>query len=144
MKKLKFDMDWDSLFPGKPFKVQNMTHYVRPLTISGIASMTKKIKNVLPVMKENGIDLQNLETLEEKNLAEFVIKIVPILMEIAPEIVSDATGIEVDSLMNFPPQYLIELVTVAVEANLESKESLEKNFKSLAGIFQKKEKMKKD
>lgn len=138
MKKLKFDMDWDALFPGKPFKVQNMTHYVKPLTISGIASITKKIKGVLPTLKENGFDLQNLELIEEKNVAEFVVKIIPILMDVAPEIISDATGIEVDSLMQFPPQYLVELVKIAIEANLESKESLEKNFKSLTGVFKKK------
>jgi inosine/xanthosine triphosphate pyrophosphatase family protein len=92
----------------------------------------------LPVLKESGIDVENLENLEEKNVIEVMVKAIPILMETAPEIISDATGIEVDSLMCFPPQYLIELVTVAVQANMESKEALEKNFSCLMGMFRKK------
>lgn len=138
MKKISFDIDWDSLFPGKIFKVEKMVHHVKPLTIKGIASITKKIKNILPLLKDSGIDLENLENLEEKNVIEVMVKAIPVLMDNAPEIISDATGIEVDSLMCFPPQYLIELVTVAVQANLESKEALEKNFKSLMEMFQRK------
>jgi hypothetical protein len=138
MKKISFDIDWDSLFPGKVFKVEKMVHHVKPLTIKGIASISQKIKGVLPVLKESGIDVENLENLEEKNVIEVMVKAIPILMETAPEIISDATGIEVDSLMCFPPQYLIELVTVAVQANMESKEALEKNFSCLMGMFRKK------
>lgn len=140
MKKISFDIDWGMLFPGKVFQVEKMVHNVKPLNIKGIASIMKKIKGILPILKESGIDLENLENLEEKDVIKIMVKAIPVLMETAPEIISDATGIEVDSLMCFPPEYLIELVTVAIQANMESKEALEKNFDSLMGMFRKKEK----
>lgn len=144
MSKVKFDLDWDSLFPGKVFKVETMTHHVKPLNIKGIASITKQIKEITPVLKDAGIDIGNLEKMEEKNVIEIVTKAIPILMETAPKIISEATGIEIESLVRFPPQYLIELVTVAVQANIESKQALEKNFKCLANLFRKKETQKED
>ena len=134
MKKITFDLDWGALFPGKPFTVGNTVHHIEPLNIKGIASVSKKIKAIFPMLKEEGIVLTDIEN---TNFLDLIVKAVPILIENAPEIISDLTQIEVDSLMEFPPQYLIELVTVAVEANIEAKESLEKNFKGLAKMFQK-------
>lgn len=130
--KISFDVDWDSLFPGKPFVVEeaNMTHNVTPLNIEGIAKITKKIKSILPLVQKEGIDWNNIGDPEK------IIKLVPILMDNAPDIISESTGIELESIVKFPPHYLLKLVTVAIEVNLESKEALEKNFESLVKTLQ--------
>jgi hypothetical protein len=128
--KISFDVDWDALFPGKPFTVGNKTHNITPLNIEGIARISKKIKVILPIVQAEGITWGNI------NDVEMIVKLIPILMDNTPEIVSEATKIELESLIKFPPSYLLEIVTIAVQVNLESKEALEKNFESLVKIFQ--------
>jgi hypothetical protein len=128
--KISFDVDWDNLFPGKPFVVADKSHNVTPLNIEGIAKISKKIRVILPILKSEGIDWNNL------NDPEVIIKLVPILMDNTPDIVSEATGISIESLVKFPPAYLLEIVTIAIEVNLESKEALEKNFEGLVKTFQ--------
>ena len=128
--KIDFNIDWDSLFPGFAFTVGVKTHTIKPLNVEGIANVSKKIKSIIPIIISEGITWKNLGTYES------IIKIVPILIENAPEIISEATGISTESLLKFPPQYLIEITTIAVKANLESKESLEKNFESLVETLQ--------
>lgn len=128
--KISFDVDWDALFPGKPFQVADKIHNVTPLNIEGIAKIAKKIKVVLPIIQAEGIDWNNI------NDPEMIVKLIPILMDNTPDIVSEATKIELESLVKFPPAYLLEVVTIAIEVNLESKEALEKNFESLVKIFQ--------
>lgn len=128
--KISFDVDWDALFPGKPFTVANKTHNVTPLNIEGIAKISRKVKVILPLLKQEGIGWDNIGN------PEMIVKLVPILMDNTPDIVSEATGIDIESLVKFPPAYLLEIVTIAIEVNLESKEALEKNFESLVKTFQ--------
>lgn len=130
MSKVDFDVDWDALFPGEPFTVGTLSHNVTPLDLEGISKITRKIKLVVPLLQKEGIDFENFHHNDN------VIKLIPILMDHAPDIVSEATGISLESLVKFKPQYLLELVTIAIKVNLDSKESLEKNFESLVGTFQ--------
>ena len=128
--KVNFDVDWDSLFPGEVFTVGTHKHNVVPLDLQGISLILRKIKTILPLIKSEGITIENFS----KN--ENLIKLIPILMDHAPDIISEATGINIESLVKFKPQYLLELVTIAVKVNMDSKESLEKNFESLIEVFQ--------
>ena len=128
--KINFDVDWDALFPGEVFSVGTHKHNVVPLDLKGISLILRKIKAILPLIQKEGITLQNFS--ENENL----IKLIPIIMDHAPDIVSEATGITVESLVKFKPQYLLELVTIAIKVNMDSKESLEKNFESLIEAFQ--------
>lgn len=128
--KISFDVDWDALFPGKDFTIANMTHTVRPLNIQSIAKISNKLRSFIPIIQQDGINLGNVGDPEN------IVKLAQILIDNAPEIISDATMIDIESLAKFPPQYLLELVTIAIEVNLESKEALEKNFKSLTKTLQ--------
>ncbi|GAG09354.1 unnamed protein product, partial [marine sediment metagenome] len=113
MKKITFDLDWGALFPGKPFTVGNKVHHVTPLSVKGIAEISNKVKSIFPMLQKEGLVLTDIENI---NFLDLIVKAVPILIENAPDIISDLTQIKVESLMEFPPQYLVELVTVAVEA----------------------------
>lgn len=128
--KINFDVDWDALFPGEPFTVGNNTHNVTPLNIENIAKISRKIKLVLPLIKKEGITLDNIKDPEN------IVRVIPILMDNAPDIVSEATKINLESLVKFPPQHMVEIVTIAIKVNLKSKEALEKNFDSLVETFQ--------
>lgn len=128
--KVSFDVDWDALFPGEPFVVGTFTHNIKPLDISGIAKISKKIKSILPMLEKENINLNNIGN------GDAIVRLIPILMDNAPDIISDATGIELLSIIKFPPSYLIKLVTLTIKVNLKSKEELEKNFESLIETFQ--------
>lgn len=123
--KINFDVDWSALFPGKTFAVGNTSHNVKPLNIEGISKISEKIKSVLPLLEKEGITIDNIDG------GDKIIKLIPILLNNAPDIISDATGIELTSLAKFPPAYMLELVTITIQVNLDSKEELEKNFESL-------------
>lgn len=128
--KISFDIDWNALFPGKEFVVGDRTHIVSPLNIGQIALITKRVKSILPLINKEEITWENIGTPEK------IVSLIPILMENAPDIIAEATGIKTESIMKFPPQYLLSLVTIAIQVNLESKEALEKNFESLIKTFQ--------
>lgn len=128
--KISFDVDWEALFPGKKFTVGSKTINITPLNIENIAKVTRKIKTIMPMLKAEGIDWDGL------NNPEMIVKLIPILMDNAPEMISEATGIDIESLVKFPPEYMLQLVTIVIEVNLESKDALEKNFESLVKTFQ--------
>lgn len=128
--KVSFDVDWDSLFPGEEFSIGSVKHNVTPLDLEGISLVTRKIKSILPLLKVEKITFKNFS--EPEN----VVKLSAILSDHAPEIISDVTGIELTSLAKFKPQFVLELITIAIKVNIDSKESLEKNFESLTKALQ--------
>lgn len=128
--KISFNVDWDALFPGKDFTIGNFTHNVKPLNIETISKITKKIKALIPMFQKENI------TIDNANSPEKIIKLAEILIDNAPEVISDATMIDIESIAKFPPQCLLELISITVEVNMESKETLEKNFKSLTTALQ--------
>ena len=128
--KINFDVDWDSLFPGEQFTVGDKTHNITPLNIENIARISRKIKVILPLLRAEGITIDNVENTQN------IVKLIPILMDNAPDIVSEATKIKLESLVKFPPQYMMEIITIVIRVNLKSKEALEKNFDSLTKTFQ--------
>lgn len=136
--KISFNVDWDSLFPGKEFTIGTFTHSIRPLNVETIAAITKRIKSIVPMLQAEEITLSNV------NNPDKIIKLAQILIDNAPEIISDATMINIESIVKFPPQCLLELIATTVEVNLESKDTLEKNFKCLTETLNSLQNKKKD
>ena len=124
--KIKLDIDFDALFPSKVFSIGGKDIQIYPLNIGQIAFVIKKVKNLIPIFKSEDITFDNYSQPDK------LITLVSILMESAPEILSEATGIHQESLAKLPLSNTVEIFSVALEANLESKESLIKNFKRVS------------
>ena len=124
--KIKLDIDFDALFTSKVFTICGKDIQIYPLNIGQIAFVIKKVKNLIPIFKSEDITFDNYSQPDK------LITLVSILMESAPEILSEATGIHQESLAKLPLSNTVEIFSVALEANLESKESLIKNFKRVS------------
>ena len=125
MEKIKLDIDFESLFPGKNYKILTQEIQINPLNVKQIAYLIKKFQDLIPIINENDISFANIEQ------PSTVIKLVSILMEQAPEVISEITGIDIDSIQKLPLDKVIELTSIAIEVNVKSKKSLEKNFQKL-------------
>ena len=124
--KIKLDIDFNSLFPSKVFTICDKSIEIYPLNIGQIAYVIKKVKNLIPIFKSEQITFENYSQPDK------LITLVSILMESAPEILSEITGIHQESLSRLPLDSMVEIFSIALEANLESKESLVKNFKRVS------------
>jgi len=125
MEKIKLDIDFESLFPGKSYKILTQEIQINPLNVKQIAYLIKKFQDLIPIINENDISFANIEQ------PSTVIKLVSILMEQAPEVISEITGIDINSIQKLPLDKVIELTSIAIEVNVKSKKSLEKNFQKL-------------
>ena len=125
MEKIKLDIDFESLFPGKSYKILTQEIQINPLNVKQIAYLIKKFQDLIPIINENNISFANIEQ------PSTVIKLVSILMEQAPEVISEITGIDINSIQKLPLDKVIELTSIAIEVNVKSKKSLEKNFQKL-------------
>jgi hypothetical protein len=114
------------LFPSKIFTICGKDISIYPLNIGQIAFVIKKVKNLIPIFQSEQITFDNYSQPDK------LITLVSILMESAPEILSEVTGIHQESLAKLPLSNTVEIFSVALEANLESKESLIKNFKRVS------------
>jgi len=126
MSKIKLSVDFDSLFPGKVFKIKDQEITIYPLNIQQISYVIKKVNTLIPEFEKKNISFDNLGTPEN------MFNMVSIIMDNAPEILSELTGIEEESIKKLPVSYAIELFSTALEVNIESKDDLQKNFNGLS------------
>ena len=126
MSKIKLSVDFDSLFPGKVFKIKDQEITIYPLNIQQISYVIKKVNTLIPEFEKKNIYFDNLGTPEN------MFNMVSIIMDNAPEILSELTGIEEESIKKLPVSYAIELFSTALEVNIESKDDLQKNFNGLS------------
>ena len=128
--KQRLELDLEELFPGKSVEIGGKQIDIRPMGLFQLSVMSRKLKSVFLVLKEEGITFNNFN--EKDNLLTIAV----VLFEQFPDVLSDITNIHVDDIKNLPIEYGIILIDAALEVNLNSKEALAKNFKSLIGKFQ--------
>ena len=130
MKKVKLNLDFDALFPGQIYKIQNQEINIQPVNVTQIAYIIKKFKSIIPILKKENITFDNY------NKPDNIITIINIIFENIPEILSELTGIELESIKKLPLDIIVDIFNVAMEVNIESKDSLEKNFRNLTQKMQ--------
>jgi hypothetical protein len=123
--KQKLSLDLDALFPGESVQIGNSIVIIRPLSIAQIALISKKLKTMGSILAKEGVTWENFS---EKTS---IFKIAVTLLESFPEVLEEASNIEVEDLKQLPLDYVILILTKIIEVNLKSKETLTKNFKSL-------------
>lgn len=130
MNKQKLTLDLEALFPGSTLTIGSDTIIIRPLNIEQLAYLSKKVSSLGTVLSEKNITMENFNTPE--NLFHIAV----IVLENIPEVLEEAANVEIESLRKLPLDIIIQLIAKIIDENMKSKESLEKNFKSLIGKFQ--------
>jgi len=124
--KTKLNLDIEALFPFSLFKIGEQEIKIYPLDISQIAYMLKKFNTLIPTLQNKGISFENY------NQPENIISLVGLILDEAPEILAEASNIELESIKQLPLEYSIDLLSVIIDINLKSKSSLMGNFSTLS------------
>jgi hypothetical protein len=130
MKKQKLNLDLDALFPGSPLQIGNESIIIRPMNIAQLAHISKKISGLTSLLNEKKITIDNFNTPE--NLFQLAV----IALDNVPDVLEEAANVEIETLQKLPLEIIVEIVEKIISENMKSKESLEKNFKSLISKFQ--------
>jgi len=125
------NINFDSLFPGKVVDIAGTKVDIKPLGLAKIAQAVRQLKALGSEFTEAGI------TWENYNTPQSLFSLAEIIMSAAPSIMEEITDISLEDIQLMPLDVVVELLSVAVDVNMQSKESLEKNLGSLAGKFQK-------
>jgi len=128
--KLRLNLDFDSLFPGGTVEIGDTSVVIKPLGIFQLATISKQVKGFGSVLAEQGVTWENYGT------PESLFNIANTLLTQAPEVISEVTNIHVDDIKALPLDAIVLLIDKVLEVNLEAKDNLSKNFKSLAEKFQ--------
>lgn len=118
-------LDLETLFPGESLTIGKNSVLIRPLNISQIAVLSKKIKGIGDILSKEGVTWENYS--EQSSL----FKIAVVLLDMFPDVLEEASDINVDDLKQLPLESVVEIITKVIEVNLRSKDVLTKNFKSL-------------
>lgn len=129
MARQTLSVDLDTLFPGETFTVGNSSVVIRPLSILQIATISKQLKGMGKVLAKDGITWENYNTQEN------LIQIAMILLENFSDVLEEASNVNAADLQALPLEVIVDLVNTIMEVNLKSKDTLEKNFKSLIEKF---------
>jgi hypothetical protein len=121
----RLPIDFDELFPGDELTIGKSTVIISPLNITQISLLSKKIKGIGNILSKEGVTWNNYT--EQSSL----LKIAVILLDSFPEVLEEASNIDINDLKKLPPESIVEIVTKVIEVNLKSKDTLTKNFKSL-------------
>lgn len=123
--KLK-ESDWSVLFPAKDFRIADTVLEITPLSLSSLARVTRRLTQCIEKINALGLSLESLQTEVPK-----IVELVSILLTDSPDILTELSGLDVEDIKKLPLHIAVELFTVCVDVNLESQESLVKNFKGL-------------
>jgi hypothetical protein len=121
----KLSIDFESLFPGETMTIGNATILICPLNIRQIAIISKKIKSISSLFAKEGVTWENFT---EKTS---IFSIVTIILDTFPDILEEASNVDINDLQKLPLDKIIEIMSKIIEVNLKSKDDLTKNFKNL-------------
>jgi len=121
----RLTMDLESLFPGDTLKIGDQVIDIRPLGIKQLSITARKLKGLVKILADEGVTLDNYN--EPGNLLTLTM----IILEQAPEILEESSNIALEDLVQLPIEIIVEILSKVIDVNMQSKEKLEKNSKSL-------------
>lgn len=130
MERQRLKIDLESLFPGKTLKIGDQSVVIKPLGLEQLATIGLQLKGIGSILQESGVTWDNY------NNPENIAKLAIILLQQFPDVLEEASNIHIDDIKPLPPEYIISIIDKVIEVNLESKEVLEGNFKSLVTKFE--------
>lgn len=124
------DEDFSLLLPGKVITIGKSQVPIKPLGIADLKFIFQRLASIWAVLSDKGITTANYN--QEDNL----FTLVEVIMDKAPDVLADASGIEVGDLQRLPLVVNVKILTEVLKINIESQEGLEKNLNELAGMIQ--------
>jgi len=126
-KRQRLELDLESLFPGDTVDIGGKIIEIRPLGVLQLSIIARKLKGFGASLVADGVTWENYQ--DPSNL----LKIAVVLLEQFPEVIEEASNVDIEDIQTLPIEYVVQLVDKVVEVNMKSREKLEGNFKSLAG-----------
>lgn len=125
--KLK-ESDWEVLFPAEDFKIGETTLELIPLSLAGLATITRRLTQMVDKVVALELSLDSLTSEAGK-----IVQLVALILGDAPEILAEMSGVDLDDIKRLPLDVAVSLFSACLDVNLRSQESLLKNFKGLGG-----------
>jgi hypothetical protein len=123
--------DWEALLPESDYTLGKTKLPLRPLGVTEVAKVAKVIQKSMALFAERKITMDNFG--EPQN----IVVLVDVIMEHAPDLVSDCSGLALEDVKALPVEWAVDLVRALIDLNIKSKESLEKNLRALAEAMKK-------
>ena len=101
-------IDLDALFPGEELVIGKSTVIIRPLNISQISNISKKLKGMGQILSKEGVTWDNFA---EK---QSIISIAVCLIDNFPEVLEEAANINLEDLQNLPLESIILLLNKTI------------------------------
>lgn len=121
--------DWDALFPETPFIIGSTELLLVPLSLAQVAQLMKKLAMI---KDKSAFDFQRLRPSDTGSVTvETIIEFVAFLLEQAPDILSDLSGLDVEDVKALPVNIVVDLAIACVNLNIASYEGLLKNLTGL-------------
>jgi hypothetical protein len=121
----RLQFDFDELFPGKSVTIGDSSVIIRPLGIKSISSIITQLNAFVDELSKVGITFDNYQ--ENTNL----LKVATLLITKFPDILEEACNIHREDLERLPIEYIVSIIDTVVSVNIESRDTLVKNFASL-------------
>lgn len=123
------ESDWEMLFPAQDFMIGQNTHLdLVPMNLAQLAKITRHLTKIIGQVSQMEITLNDL-----MGDAPKIVEVVALILSEAPEILSEMSGLDVEDVQRLPLHVGLELFSECLDINLQSQESLIKNFKGLGG-----------
>ena len=121
----------EDIFPQQKVKVGTGSIVLKAMPFGTLVSIIAQLKELGATLKEQGVTWDNYQE------QEFTMKAAITIVEEFPELLSEVTTIDIESLKAIPLDVLVEIISATVEVNMSAKDKFIKNFQSLTGNFQK-------
>lgn len=124
------DSDWAALFPNKKYTIGSTEVEITPLSIEELASILDKLTLISDkVQDELPGKVEGTDEATQTSLT--ILALLRIIMQESPDILSDMSGIDVDDIKALPLDKALDLFNFCLDVNIESQDSLIKNFNGL-------------
>lgn len=98
------------------------------MNLAQLAKITRHMTKIIGQVSQMEITLNDL-----MGDAPKIVEIVALILSEAPEILSEMSGLDIEDVKRLPLHIGLELFSACLDVNLQSQESLVKNFKGLGG-----------
>lgn len=121
--------DFDLLLPGKVITIGKSQVTIKPLSIEELKDALRRLNAIGGVLTDANVTMANYSE------GPALFKLVEIVLDKAPELLSDVSNIAVEDLLRLPLVTNTTILNTVLEINIESQQGLEKNLQSLADMI---------
>jgi hypothetical protein len=122
------DEDFEALLPGSPVALGKKTLVIRPLGLEGLKLVFTLLLTKVEDFTKMGITRDNF------NKPDKIPVLAGFLMSELPEVFEMLSGLNRESFKKLPLAKVVELLTVIIQVNITSQDTLSKNLLALAKV----------